>query len=784
MSWLIEHFVDLPSDLYLVLDDYHFIASRKIHDAVFHFLNHMPANVHVVITSRHKIPFSLSGFKVRNQIVEISASDMRFTEEETERFFAEIIPVKLSIDEAHEVARHTEGWVGGLQLFGLSLRGKKIPDNLRSALARVDQDAKEYLVNEVVNVQSGKVRGFLETTALLDRFNADVCKEITGIIDSGGMLDNIYRNNLFLISLDTGGKWYRYHHLLSEAVRERMRVASPETPRRIHKKAALWFARNGYLEDAFRNAFASEDNEFAADLLEDHFFTLHEQCEVVSGLRWLARLPDEIFRERALLRLHECSLRIESLQIGYVEAILEDIENRETQVLERYRGFKKKLCQDLLAYLRYVLPQLRESAKNDSNQLSGDFQRIFSHSGLVSGIIEDIIVGQHLIQEDMLVASNALKQASSKIFQSESTWARLIWFKSMAYVERWQGNLSGSESVLNEAFSFLARRGLADSPLKLMLYPAMAWVHYFRNDLQKALAHATIAVGHAEQACSVKDIMEGNIVLAFIYVAVGDYAAANTCINRTKWASRTTGNALLIAFADAVTAGLSLVIGDVVWVKEWAHQRRLSVDEPFSFRYVHECLAQAQLLFQGKAYEEATHMLEMLRNRCMEQNMLEPVFGIDLFLAADLYTLNDRARAKTVMDRAIGFAEAEGYVRSFVHYIPAISAVLVRMERIQSHESGPTYLSIMMKASGIYRNSRVAPDGTTRKRICGLTPREMDILEFMAAGYKDKEIAEKIFISFHTVRTHTKRIFQKLDVRTRVQAIQRAAELRVSSDSS
>jgi ATP/maltotriose-dependent transcriptional regulator MalT len=90
----------------------------------------------------------------------------------------------------------------------------------------------------------------------------------------------------------------------------------------------------------------------------------------------------------------------------------------------------------------------------------------------------------------------------------------------------------------------------------------------------------------------------------------------------------------------------------------------------------------------------------------------------------------------------------------------------------------------MMKASGIYRNSRVAPDGTTRKRICGLTPREMDILEFMAAGYKDKEIAEKIFISFHTVRTHTKRIFQKLDVRTRVQAIQRAAELRVSSDSS
>ena len=688
MSWLIEHFVDLPSDLYVVLDDYHFIASRKIHDAVFHFLNHVPPNIHVVITSRNRIPFSLSGFKVRNQIVEISASDMRFTEEETEQFFAEIIPVKLSVDEAREVARHTEGWVGGLQLFGLSLREKKIPADLKTVLAKVDQDAKEYLVDEVVNVQSGKVRGFLEATALLDRFNADICKEVTGIIDSGDTLDNIYRNNLFFISLDTAGKWYRYHHLLSEAVRERMRVASPETARRIHKKAALWFARNGYLEDAFRNAFASEDNEFAADLLEDHFFTLHEQCEVVSGLRWLAKLPDEIFRERTLLRLHECSLRIESLQLGYVEAILEDIENRETQVLERYRGFKKKLCQDLLAYLRYILPQLRESANRDANQLSLDFQRIFSQSGLVSGIIEDIIVGQHLIQEDMLVASSALRQASSKIFLSESTWARLIWFKSMAYVERWQGNLRGSESVLNEASSFLARKGLADSPLKFMLYPAMAWVFYFRNDLRKALEHATVTVEHAEQAYSVKEIMEGNIVLAFIYVAVGDHDEANKCIKRTKWASKTTGNASLIAFADAVTAGLSLAIGEVVWVKEWAHQRRLSVDEPFSFRYVHECLALAQLLFQEKAYEETTHMLETLRNRCMGQNMLEPVFGIDLFLAAVLYTLNDRARAKTVMNRALSFAETEGYVRSFVHYIPAISAVLTKMERIQSRRGG------------------------------------------------------------------------------------------------
>ena len=245
MSRLIEHFVDIPGDLYLVLDDYHFITSRKIHDAVFHFLNHMPATIHVVITSRHSIPFSLSHFKVRNQVVEISASDMRFTGEETERFFAEIIPVKLTMDEAREVARHTEGWVGGLQLFGLTFKKKEVPANLGSVLAKVDQDATDYLVDEVINVQPARVKAFLQATAILDRFNADVAREVTGMADSADILDRIYRNNLFLIPLDTDRKWYRYHHLFSEAVRGRARIASPALVRRVYRQSGLWFAKHG-----------------------------------------------------------------------------------------------------------------------------------------------------------------------------------------------------------------------------------------------------------------------------------------------------------------------------------------------------------------------------------------------------------------------------------------------------------------------------------------------------------------------------------------------------------
>ena len=135
---IIERFTDLSGDIYLILDDYHLITSGEIHDALSYFLNHMPSKMHMVVISRHNIPFSLAHFKVRNQITEISPQDMRFNDKETGKYFAEIIPLKLSTDEVRELARYTEGWVGALQLFGLSLKGKETLHGLSNILNRAD----------------------------------------------------------------------------------------------------------------------------------------------------------------------------------------------------------------------------------------------------------------------------------------------------------------------------------------------------------------------------------------------------------------------------------------------------------------------------------------------------------------------------------------------------------------------------------------------------------------------------------------------------------------------
>ena len=229
-------------DLYLVLDDYHLIDNEAVHEAVSHIFQYLP-HLHLTILSRHSLPFPVSSLRMREQMVEITAGDLRLTADEAERFFTDIMSCNLSPQQVVEIFRQTEGWIGGLQLFGLAFQVNHMAhsdDQGRTYL--INQWTTEYLVNEVINVQEERIKRFLLTTCLLDRFDVKLCAEITGFADAGEILDRIYRDNLFLVPLDHEGQWYRYHHLFSEAARRRGLVESIEDARAIHRKASLWFA--------------------------------------------------------------------------------------------------------------------------------------------------------------------------------------------------------------------------------------------------------------------------------------------------------------------------------------------------------------------------------------------------------------------------------------------------------------------------------------------------------------------------------------------------------------
>jgi LuxR family transcriptional regulator, maltose regulon positive regulatory protein len=775
LSHISEYLSELRKDAYLVLDDYHFVSSKEIHGALFSFIDHLPARMHVVVTSRHSLPFSVPHFKMRNQVVEISASDMKFTEGETVRFFTETIPVRLSSDAALIVWRHVEGWVGGLQLFSLSLKGREVPEDLSACLGGFDQDATDYLVDEVISVQSEKVRRFLEVTALLDRFNADLCQEITGMTDSSDILADIYKNNLFLVPLDSARKWFRYHHLLSVAIRGQVAKSNPQALSLVHQKAALWFARKGYLEDAFQHAFASDDLEFAADMLEDYLMDLYDRYEIASFRRWLSMLPEHVFMERTLLRLLACRFDIESIHLLQVKALLDDIDHRQSEAFARYEGYKRKLCEDQLLVFRAILPFWLEPHKVDPEELEEVLGRISLDKTFLPGMTKVIIGSSYFFRGEMLRASEKAYEATTTVLSSNSLFVTMLWFRLMAGVERWQGHLHGAEAALDKGFSFLRQKGLSDSPLSSILCFEMAWVAYERNDLERALDYLNTALKYLDQAGFSNEIATGYFLRSLILLGRGETEDAGRSAEKIKSMSTSSGESYSVALANAFSARLAIAQGDYEWAERWSERRQLALDEPFSLRFAHECLAVAELHYGRRRFQEAIQVLKQLHDQCESRHMGDLQLDADLLLCAAFDRSEQRRAAKALFERALSFAETEGYVRPFVNRANQLSPVLLDLaDDRQTNGRRATHLESIIKAGGFDVN-RDHPRRRHRDQgRGGLTAREFEILGLLSEGYKYDEIANKCFISLDTVRTHVKHVFEKLKAKNRTQAIAHA----------
>lgn len=686
------------------------------------------------------------------------------------------MPLKLSADEVSELGRYMEGWVGGLQLFGLSLKGKYTPHGLGDILTRALKETTDYLLDEVINAQPERIKTFVCKTAILDRFNVELCRDITGFSDASAIIDYIRRNHLFLIPLDTEGTWYRYHHLFSDAVRKLVRISSPDMSSQVHKMAAFWFAQNDYLNDAFQNAFASEDFEFAADLLEDNLLFLHERYQVSAALAWLGRLPHKTFVQRALLRLIECSLKMESLQLLEIEAVLNEIRDHWAEALNRYDESKKTLCEDLFKYYMSILCFYRNPGKRGIKVVCRTIRAGLPRQFHLS-FVKDLTAARNLWRGDFPLACNVLQKVSTLVFSSKTISNRVMWSRSMSIVEKLQGHLTRAESIAQEALSFLDQKGLSDDPLKFMLYYPLGWISLERNDLQSAFEYAKGALRYQEETKSASGIAESNMSLYCVHMERGEGEIAGQFLQKVQSILRRIGDLKTMASVDATVARYSIVQGDFEAAQHWARRRSLDMDEPFSYLFAYECVVYAQLLVRLGRYEEAAPMLETLRTGCVNQNMLEQVIDIDLLRSAAFYALNDPDRAKTITEETLEWCETEGYILPFVRHAPIISPILIDLSKNSLTGQRSSTLINVMRACNIGGHSAVIQNQSESHWNAHLTPREIEIIKMMASGLRDKEIANKTFLSLYTIKTHAKHIFRKLNVRTRVEAVREAGKL-------
>ena len=299
---LINDLAALETQILLVLDDYHVINNPAVHDALEYFIDHQPAQLHLVITTREDPPLPLSRLRARGQMTEIRARDLRFTIDEARQFFNQSMQLDLTLEAINALEARTEGWAVGLQLAALALQDLPDQQDFLSGFSGSHRYVIDYLLDEVLKRQPAEIRGFLEKTALLRQFNAELCQAVTGNPASAAILAGLERSNLFLIPLDDQRGWYRFHHLFADVLRAGL---EPEAEREIRIQAADWFESQGIFDEAISYWLAVPDADRAAHLIGQLAPELLKNGELQILLGWLNCLPETVVNQNPDLVSHK-----------------------------------------------------------------------------------------------------------------------------------------------------------------------------------------------------------------------------------------------------------------------------------------------------------------------------------------------------------------------------------------------------------------------------------------------------------------------------------------------
>ena len=764
-------FQTLSEDCFLVLDDYHYIKNQVIHDVISTIAKYSPEKCHFVIISRSTLPLAIADLKLKNQINEIPAGELKFTDQEAQAYFSTTFPVGLSPNQISELNNYWEGWVGGLQLFGIYLNRVKAWDRLKDIRTKASREAMIFLIDQVINTQPAAIREFIRYTAVLDRFNADLCHAVTGAKDALNILRLIQANNLFITPLNDEHTWFRYHHVLSETLETQLKQDAFEKYQSIHRTASRWFAGNNLYEDAFRHAYASEDIEFIGDMLEDFLPELYDQYEVATYRRWLAKFPHTTFLQRPLLRLYECRNMIESLRLLEAKSTLEHLEKAHTP-FERYSKTKQKLCEDYLTFLTCRLNYWMDPLTVDVSRHEKLLEHIDPKNEMFQNFIRAEMAASYFLKGEMADAKTALQDMSVVVLASESSRVKITWFRLMIAVERKMGRLERATALLKDANYYINQMGLSEASIKCMLYIETAWLAFFQGDLNRAGTFADMAVSYLDEATGYEhEILEGNFIAALVHMANDETAMAEQRLQRIKRTAKVSDNAYVVSMSNALCARLSTALGDLEWPRAWSQQRNLHLDESFSFLFVHECLGHAELFIAGKEFTAALQLLDTLHARCSKRQLIEITFIIDLLRCVALVGAGKKKTADALFENLFTYAVNEGYVMPLVGFAKDLPALfLAQAKKIQpQHLTSPTHSNIL-KACGMAQD-HASPSISMENE---LTRREEEILHLLAEGFKYSEIADQSYISIDTVRTHIKHVYAKLGVNTKVAAIKKA----------
>ncbi len=789
LTSLINDVTTIPENIILVLDDYHTIESSPVDETLTFFLEHLPPNMHLVIATRDDPQLPLARLRARGQLAELRAADLRFTTSEVTQFLNQVMSLELSAENIVALESRTEGWIAGLQLAAISMQGHQDASGFIESFTGSHHFVLDYLIEDVLSQQSVSVQTFLLQTSILRRMTGSLCNAVTGQENGRRILGRLEHANLFIVPLDDERRWYRYHHLFSDLLRQRLHQTQPDRVLTLHHRASKWYEQNGIVDEAIKHTLRAEDFERAASLIEVHFDAIFQRGEHSKLRCWLAALPVElVFSKPQISLLHAWSL-FASGQLDAAERSLQAVEKMlevesdhavelssmegdhlsDTDRLE-LRG-RAAAIRAFLASYRGDVPGTIRYSRQALDYLPEKDLTWRSTAAIALGDAYDI-KGEMAAAYQTRLDAMATGKAAGDIFLS------MLANLKVAVTLRQQGRLQRVIEICQQQQQLADERGVSQTVMAGWLLAIWGEVLAELNDLDGAVDKAMKGVELAERGKDVAMIGWSNLCLVRVLFSRGDLTGTAEIIQKMENLAQDQGiPPWVMNPMTAWQVRIWLAQDRLIAASQKMAERGIDLNEDPKYLREMEYMVMARILIAQGRSDETTRLLKGLLEMAEAGEHISRVVEILILQALAYQAEGETTQAMTRLERALAIAKPAGFVRTFVDEGPAMAQLLYKAV---ARGMATNYTRRLLAAFPITEpGPTVAPrsTGLESELVEPLSERELEVLQLIAEGLTNREIASRLYLSLNTVKAHTRNIYGKLAVHNRRQAVDRARTL-------
>ena len=776
LSFLINELIEQNKTFLLVLDDYQFIANPIIHEGLAFFLEHQPDNVHFVILTRSDPPIPLARLRSRGQLMELRANDLQFTFDETTQLLNQIMQLGLTGGDLGLLLDRTEGWAAGLQMAALALTGQ--PD--RTLFVRNFSGSNRYildfLVEEVLRHQSEVVQSFLIRTSILDSLSDSLCDAV--ILDqnvnrygsSQEVLDYLERSNLFLISLDSERQWYRYHHLFADLLRARLERKCPQLVSQLHLRASEWYEQKQMISEAINHALAAKNYDLACRLIEIPIQQLIGKNNMLLLMGWIHQIPTDIASTHPWL----CIAQAWSAQFTNEAARIEPfLQTAERNIYPETPPGLRDVWLGHIACLRAFVAEIQGDIKTTLHMANRALQSLPQEDPAIRTYAKYMLGRACFLRGDFSQATETLMENVRNCIESKGTNIIAPTLSVLWRICRIEGRLRNSIDVLKDGQTYIEGCDPQRVTVAGLAFIGQADVLRERNDLKAAEELAQRSVELCKPWVNPTSLCVCYSMLARIYLANGNVSAAEHAIQLAEESIRRR-SPFWGAISDLNTARVEfwLTTGQLSKASQWAQLEKGAVDSlrPFNIPNEQDEITRVRVLIAERKIEPALQALEALALATQTGHRFGRLIEIRNLQALTLHAKGSLPQALILLKENLAMCEAENYIRIFVDEKEPMQELL---KAYCLHTPLAPYRSYVQKLLVAFSRRPVAilSDVHPVDLVESLTSRELEVLQLLAEGCSNRQIAEALFLSEGTIKFHVHHILEKLQARTRSQAI-------------